>query len=229
MQWQWPNGVLSEKKNATPSQKANPNPTNSPCRMSIQMEALAKVAFGTDPRLRKSWELLLRWRREDHGWVHEGHLDGTVSPYKIWTRRCPYVSYFVTSALFYSGISEYRKYAEESLRFILWHMDQKASKDLQRFFWHGHEPLTELLMFSELGFNPKQRSIQNLLEWLKRMYDPDKACFRYSGKPYSTMTRKADGATSRVMKYRMYHQAEDDWLTYYATKIFANYLNTRHH
>jgi hypothetical protein len=224
MQWQWPNGVLSEKKTVSTSQKVNPNPLNAPCRMSIQMEALAKVDFGTDPRLRKSWELLLRWRREDHGWVNYGHLDGTASPYKIWTRSCPYVSYFTTSALFYSGIPEYRKYAEESLRFILWHMDQKAPNDLQRFFWHGHEPLKELLMFSELGFDPEQRSIQNLLEWLNCMYGPDEACFRYQGKPYSRMTRKADGATSRVMKYRMYHQAEDDWLTYYAARIFANYL-----
>ena len=104
-------------------------------------------------------------------------------------------------------------------------MNQKELTDLQRFFWHGHEPLKELLMFSELGFDPEQRSIQSLLDWLKSMYNPDEACFRYKGKPYSKMTRKEDGATSRVMKYRMYHQAEDDWLTYYATRIFNNFLN----
>jgi len=224
MDWQWQNGVLSEKKEASQSMKDNPDPPNIPCRMSIQIEALAKVGFGSDKRLRKSWELMLRWRREDKGWIQDGHLDGTASPYKIWDRSCPYVSYFSTSALFYSGIPEYRRYAEESLRFILWHMDQKKPKDLQRFFWHGHEPLKELLMFSELGFDPEQRPIQGLLKWLEEMYNPDEAQFSYKGKPYSKMTKGKDGANSRVMKYRMYHQAEDDWLTYYATRIFHNFL-----
>jgi len=225
MKWQWQNGVFSEKKEASQSLKVSPNPSNHPCRMSIQLEALAKVGFGTDPRMRKSWELMLRWRREDKGWVQDGHLDGTASPYKIWTRSCPYVSYIATSALFYSGVPEYKKYAEESLSFILWHMDQKEPKDLQRFFWHGHEPLKELLMFSEVGFDPEQRSIKVLLEWLKGMYDPGEACFSYKGKPYSKMNIKEDSATSYVMKYRMYHQAEDDWLTYCATRIFKNFLN----
>jgi hypothetical protein len=27
---------------------------------------------------------------------------------------------------------------------------------------------------------------------------------------------------SRVAKYRLYHLIEDDWLTYYATRIAAN-------
>jgi hypothetical protein len=225
LEWQWQNGVLSEKKNTSQSLKVNPYPSNIPCRMSIQLEALAKVGFGTDPRLRKSWDLMLRWRREDNGWVQDGHLDGTASPYKIWTRSCPYVSYFATSAFIYSRIPEYRKYAKESLRFILWHMDQKEVKDLQRFFFHGHEPLKELLMFSEIGFDHEHESIKGLLNWLKGMYDPCEACFRYKGKPYSKMNIKEDGATSRVMKYRMYHQVEDDWLTYYSTMIFKNFLN----
>jgi hypothetical protein len=224
MKWQWENGVLSEQKNASYSRKSKLNPTNSPCRMSIQLEALAKVGFGSDPRMKKSWELILNWRRDDKGWVREEHLDGTSAPYKIWTRSCPYVSYFATSAFFHSGITEYMKYARESLGFILWHMDQKKIKDLQRFYWHGHEPLKELYMFSELGFDPMQRSIQGLLAWLMEMYDPNEGCFRYTGKSYSKMTNKQDGATSRVMKYRMYHQAEDDWLTYYSTRIFNNFL-----
>ena len=224
MEWQWQNGVLSEKKNAPPQLTGNPNPPNSPCRMSIQLEALAKVGFGTDIRLRKSWDLMLRWRREDKGWIQNGHIDGTASPYKIWTRSCPYVSYFATSAFFFSRIPEYRKFAEESLRFILWHMDQKEVQDLQRFFWHGHEPLKELLMFSEIGFDHENKTIKDLLNWLKGMYEPDEACFRYKGKPYSKMNNREDGATSRVMKYRMYHQAEEDWLTYYSTMIFNNFL-----
>lgn len=102
-------------------------------------------------------------------------------------------------------------------------MDQKKTEDLQRFFWHGHEPLKELLMFSELGFDPGQRSIQGVLGWLEAMYNPDEAYFRYRGTPYSKMTNRKDGSNARVMKYRMYHQAEDDWLTYYATRIFKNF------
>ncbi len=223
MKWQWPNGILSENKKASKSLKENPDPSNIPCRMSIQIEALAKVGFGSDKRLWKSWELMLQWRREDKGWVQDGHLDGTASPYKIWDRSCPYVSYFSTSALFYSGVPMYRRYVEESLGFILWHMDQKKPKDLQRFFWHGHEPLKELLMFSELGFDPEQRSIQVLLGWLEEMYNPGEAYFRYKGRPYSKMTNRVDGSNARVMKYRMYHQAEDDWLTYYATRTLKNF------
>jgi hypothetical protein len=202
MKWQWPNGILSENKKAPKSLKENPDPSNIPCRMSIQIEALAKVGFGPDKRLRKSWGLMLQWRREDKGWVQDGHLDGTASPYKVWDRSCPYVSYFSTSALFYSGVPRYRRYVEESLGFILWHMDQKKPEDLQRFFWHGHEPLKELLMFSEIGFDPEQRSIQGLLGWLEEMYNPGEAYFRYK---------------------RMYHQAEDDWLTYYATRTLKNF------
>jgi len=224
MGWQWQNGVLSEAKEASKSLKDNPDPPNVPCRMSIQIEALAKVGFGSDERLRRSWELMLRWRREDKGWLREDHLDGTASPYKIWHRSCPYVSYFSTSALFYSGIPKYRKYAEESLGFILWHMNQKKPEELRRFFWHGHEPLKELLMFSELGFDPEQKPIKGLLGWLEDMYNPDEAYFSYKGRPYSKMTSRRDGANARVMKYRMYHQAEDDWLTYYATRVFHNFL-----
>ena len=79
-------------------------------------------------------------------------------------------------------------------------------------------------MFSEVGFDPEQRSIQVLLEWLKGMYDPNKAYFSYKGKTFSEMSRREDNASPRMMKYRMYHQAEDDWLTYYATMIFKNFL-----
>ena len=223
MRWQWPNGVLSEDMDAAKEKKGRPDPPNVPCRMSIQMEGLSKVGFGKDRRLGKSWELLLRWRREDNGWVDRGHLDGSYAPYKVWDRSCPWVSYFATSALFHSGVSEYRVSAKESLGFILWHMGQKDPDDLRSFFWHGHEPLKELLMMSELGFDPDNKEIQNLLDWLIEMYNPDKHHFSYKGKPYSKMTNREDGVNSRIMKYRMYHQAEDDWLTYYATRIMSNF------
>ncbi len=224
LDWQWENGVLSEDKEAPQALREDPGAPNNPCRMSIQLEALAKTGMGTDQRLRKSWKLMIKWRRDDNGWLQDGHLDGSVSPYKAWDRSCPWVTYFATSAFFHSGIKEYKLITRESLGFLLWHMSQKNSEDLKRFFWHGHEPIKELLMFSMAGFDPSHKVIAGLLAWLMSMYNPDKACFRYTGKPYTKMTRSRDGATSRVMKYRMYHQAEDDWLTYYASMIFSNFL-----
>ena len=223
--WQWENGVLSEDREAPQSLKENINPPNIPCRMSIQLEALAKTGFGTDKRLKKSWELILSWKRSDNGWLQDGHLDGSASPYKIWDRSCPWVTYFMTSALFYSEIKEYNRISKKCLDFLLWHMSHKNPVDLRRFFWHGHEPIKELLMFSMSGFDPSHDVIEGLLDWLMYMYDRDEGCFRYNGKPYTKMTSRNDGATSRIMKYRMYHQAEDDWLTYYASIIFSNFLN----
>ena len=225
IEWQWENGVLSEEKEAPRHIREDMKPPNIPCRMSIQLEALAKVGMGPDQRLRRSWDLMLNWKRGDNGWVQDGHLDGSAAPYKVWDRSCPWVTYYGTSALFYSGIKEYIEISKKSLEFLLWHMSKKDPMDLRRFFWHGHEPVKELLMFSLSGFDPSLDVIDGLLDWLLGMYYRDEGCFKYNGKPYSKMTRRRDGATSRVMKYRMYHQVEDDWLTYYASQIFANFLN----
>ncbi len=41
MKWQWQNGVLSEKKEASQSLRVCPNPSNFPCRMSIQTRSLS--------------------------------------------------------------------------------------------------------------------------------------------------------------------------------------------
>jgi len=34
---------------------------------------------------------------------------------------------------------------------------------------------------------------------------------------------REDGASSVVMKYRLFHLIEDDWLTYYMTRIASNF------
>ena len=78
-------------------------------------------------------------------------------------------------------------------------------------------------MFSEIGISPEQRSIKVLLDWLEEMYQPEKFHFKYTGKPVSKMRLKEDGATPRVMKYRLYHLIENDWLTYYLTRIENNF------
>jgi hypothetical protein len=82
-------------------------------------------------------------------------------------------------------------------------------------------------MFSEAGVDPEQRSVNILLDWLEGMYHPEKAQFIYEGKPVSKMSRREDGATPRVMKHRLYHIIEDDWLTYHATQIESNFTSKR--
>ena len=223
--YQRPNGVLSESRDWPEDLGGDPDPRNAPCRMSIQLTGLSKVGMGRDPRLGRSLELLKRWQREDGGWVHEGHRDGTSAPYKIWTRSCPWSTYFATAALFHSGDPADGEALSRGVGFLLWHLDQKPENEIRRFFWHGHDTVHELLMFSETGVDPTHRSVQVLLDWLEDMYHPAKAHFRYKGKPISKMSRREDGATPRVMKYRTYHLIEDDWLTYYMTRIESNFLS----
>ncbi|MBA7478152.1 hypothetical protein GH157_05800 [archaeon] len=221
--YQWPNGVLAEKRGPSEEMGSDPDPRNAPCRMSIQLTGLAKVGIGRDPRLRKSFELLKRWAREDGGWVHEGHRDGTSAPYKIWDRSCPWSTYFATTSLFYSGDPSDEEAYRSGLDFLIWHLDRKPEHEIRRFFWHGHDTVRELLMFSEAGVEPTQRSVKAILDWLDGMCLPEEAYFRYVGKPVSRMSVREDGASTVVMKYRLFHLIEDDWLTYYVTRIASNF------
>jgi len=224
MGWRRPNGVLSETRTPFTEADYEENPRNVPCRMSVQMDGLARVGFGGDPRMARPWDLLLRWQREDGGWLQEGHRDGTAAPYKVWGRSCPWVSYFAASALHHSGLEEHREPLRQALRFILWHLDQKRPEDIRRFFWHGHDTVRELVMFGEAGFDPEEPSIRVLLDWLETMHDPREGCFRYAGKPVSRMSRRLDGGDARVMKYRLFHLVEQDWLTYWAARAERGFL-----
>ncbi len=220
-----PNGILSEERNWSEEEGSNPNPRNIPCRMSIQLDGLAKVMMGKDGRLKKSFDLIKKWQREDGGWVQEGHRDGTASPYKIWSRSCPWVTHFVTSALYHSCNPNHKEALSKGINFLLWHLDQNPEYAIRRFFWHGHNTVRELLMFSETGVSPKQRSVHVLLSWLEEMYRSKVEHFRYYGKPISKMRRRQDGVTPLVMKYRLYHLIEDDWFTYYMTRIESNFAS----
>jgi hypothetical protein len=214
---------LAEKRDPPEEMGSDPDPRNAPCRMSIQLTGLAKVGMGRDPRLRVSFELLKRWARGDCGWVHEGHRDGTSAPYKIWDRSCPWSTYFATTSLFYSGDPSDEEAYRSGLDFLIWHLDRKPEHEIRRFFWHGHDTVRELLMFSEAGVEPTQRSVKAILDWLDGMYLPEEAHFRYVGKPVSRMSVREDGASTVVMKYRLFHLIEDDWLTYYVTRIASNF------
>jgi hypothetical protein len=224
MGWQRPNGVMSESRAPPTESDYEENPRNVPCRMSIQMDGLSRVGFGSDPRMVKAWGLMLGWQREDGGWLNEGHRDATASPYKVWDRSCPWVTYFATSALYHSGIEEYDENLKRALSFILWHLDHKNPQDIKRFFWHGHDTVRELVMFAKYGFGPELRTIKTLLSWLGTMYDDGLGVFRYVGKPISKMCWREDGATPTVMKYRLFHLIEPDWLTYWATRAMYGFL-----
>lgn len=223
--YQRPNGVLCESKDWSEEECSDLNPRNVPCRMSIQLFGLAKAGMGNDERLRKSFDLIKRWQREDGGWVQEGHRDGTAAPYKIWNRSCPWVTYFATSALYYCQNPNHQGSLTKGINFLLWHLGQKQEQDIMRFFWHGHDTIRELLMFSQNRIEPTQRPVRVLLHWLEHMYRPEIGCFRYNGKPLSKMSRREDGATPHVMRYRLHHLIEDDWFTYYMTRIESAFLN----
>jgi hypothetical protein len=74
-------------------------------------------------------------------------------------------------------------------------------------------------MFAETGVGLDTPAVQALLEWLLSMYNEKKGVFKYDGKPISKYSAKTDGVSPRVMKYRAYHLLENDWLTYYGTRI----------
>ncbi len=57
------------------------------------------------------------------------------------------------------------------------------------------------------------------------MYDPGNGHFTYRGKPISKHTWKEDKLTPHRLKFRTYHLIEDDWLTYYMTRIARNLLD----
>jgi hypothetical protein len=185
--------------------------------ISYHLVALAKVGFQTDERVSRGYAALLGAQREDGGW-----LLPRCAIQRNWTRSCPFASYGGTLALYSARFEEYKDAVKKALEFLIWHLSTKQSDDIRRFFYHGHSTIHELLMFSDLKVGMTEKPVQVLLEWLMKMYHHDEGCFRYSGKPISQYSRHKDAMDSRVAKYRLYHLIEDDWLTYYGTRIGAN-------
>jgi hypothetical protein len=190
---------------------------NMPCRFSIIMIGLSKVGMGNDPRVKKAYDLLVRWQRDDGGWILQMHREE-----RNWTRSCPYSTFHATYALYASKIEKCSKNVENGLTFLLNHLMQKSESEIKKFFYHGHSIIQELLMFSEYGLTAKP--IEVILTWFLEMYHEKEGCFVYNGKPISQYSRRKDGMDSRVAKYRLYHVIETDWLTYYLTKIASNLL-----
>jgi hypothetical protein len=189
-------------------------------RFFYRLAALAKVGFQNDDRVKRGYAALLGAQREDGGWI---------SPHCAlehnWTRSCPFSSYGAALALYSAKNEEYLNPLTKALEFLVWHLSTKPAGEIQRFFYHGHSTIHELIMFTQLKVGVDDKPVQALLEWLMSMYHPDEGCFKYAGKPISQYSRRKDGMDSRVAKYRLYHLIEDDWLTYYATRIGSNLIN----
>lgn len=191
-----------------------------PCRFAQYLVALGKVGLQDNVRVKKGFEVLLGSQREDGGWVSPYHFRE-----RNWTRSCPASSAVAATALYYSGRPETREALRRALEFLVWHLSTKEAQEIQRFFYHGHSTVHELLMFSELRVGLEEKPVRAMLEWLMTMYRTDEGCFRYTGKPIAEFSRRQDGMDARVAKYRLYHLLEDDWLTYYGTRIGANLIN----
>jgi hypothetical protein len=225
--YQWPNGYFASSHGymTRHKQSREGDLPNTPCHFALYLMAFARVGMGDDPMLRKSFDLLAGWQREDGGWIDERHKDGTAAPYKIWERSCPWSSYHAVSALYHAGVPEYDEVLRKGLEFLVRHLGTKDETDIRQMYYHGHSTVRELLMLTDIGLGLDQRPVQVLMEWLMSMYQPQKGYFKYSGKPISKYSAKKDGVSPRVMKYRLYHLMEDDWLTYYLTRISRNMLN----
>ncbi len=189
----------------------------SPCRFAQYLIALGMAGLANDRRVRTGYEYLLQEQREDGGWALEQHIRE-----RNWTRSCPFSSYHATMALYYSGEEAYRGALIKALEFLVWHLSTKDVNEIQKFFYHGHSVVHELLMFSEFKVGLKENAIQTILEWLMSMYHMEEGCFRYAGKPVSKYSQRRDGMDARVAKYRLHHLILDDWLTYYLTRIGMN-------
>ena len=189
------------------------------CPVGQHMMALGAVNFVDDVKVEKGYEILLCMQGEDGGWVDPGH-----SEQMGWTRSCLFSTYHATMALYYSKNRAYREALIRGAEFILWHLSTKKESDLQQFYYHGHNMVRELVMFSGLGVGLRTEAVQAILKWLMTMYDAEQGCFRYTGKPVSKYRKRQDGIDARVAKYRFYHVIEDDWLTYHMTTIAVDMM-----
>jgi hypothetical protein len=209
----------------------------------IPLYALASVGMASDERLRGGWDYLARCQRSDGGWLSPHHLADSPNPSTTvgrwpWDRSCAWGSFFAVQALFYSQNPKHSQPLSGSLEFMRWHLSQSKPEDVQTWMYHGHNTVKELLMFSEVGLDMSASPIQALLDWLKGYYRPAEGMFRTQEKPIPDFVRHVSTimkdfenksgpdywstiakTSAPVLRYHLYHLVEDDWLTYYATRI----------
>lgn len=213
----------------------------------IPLRAFASVGMAADKRLQGAWDWLICCQRTDGGWLYPNHLPDARTPSKTqgkwpWDRSCVWGSFFAVQALYYA-----KKVVEltAALEFLKWHLLQKDPKQIQTWVYHGHNIVRELLMFSVSGFDMHEQPFPDLLAWLKGYYRPNEGAFRTQEKPipnfarqvsvirrefeekYGTNYWKIVAKTSApVLRYHLFHLVEDDWLTYYMTRIALNMTPT---
>ena len=212
----------------------------------IPLRAFASVGMVADERLQGAWDWLIRCQRADGGWLNPNHLADSRTPSKTqgrwpWDRSCAWGSFFAIQALFYAENVDARRALPAALEFLQQHLVQKDPKHIQTWVYHGHNTVKELLMFSAAGFDMHAQPISTLLDWLKGYYRPSEGVFRTQEKPTSNFIRhisairrefeEKHGAdywatiaktSAPVLRYHLYHLVEDDWLTYYLTRIALN-------
>lgn len=212
----------------------------------IPLRALASVGLGADERLQAGWERLVTCQRADGGWLNPNHLADSPTPAKTrgrwpWDRSCVWGSFFAVQALYYADQTPYRRAWPAALEFLLSHLARQDPQHIQTWVYHGHNTVQELLMFSEAGFDMRTPPIQALLDWLKGYYRPGEGAFRTQDRPIpnfvrhiSAIVRDFEGrygagywgtiakTSALVLRYHLYHLVEDDWLTYYLTRIASN-------
>jgi len=217
LEYQWPSGLFSRfnVKRVTDDPEAERPSDNAPCELGAYLQALGKVGMGMDGRLTKSYDLLMRWQREDGGWITQAHKEE-----RNWWRSCPASSHGATMALYCSGRPECREALCRGLEFLVWHLSLKKEAEIRSFFYHGHNMVKELVVLSEMGIGLTQPPVQVLLDWLTSMYRPEEAHFSSPG-------RRPTQSSQGWLRYSLYHLVEDDWLTYYATRIAVHLRNAR--
>jgi hypothetical protein len=182
---------------------------SAPCDLSVYLRALGSVGMLEDPRLDKSYDLLLKWQREDGGWVLQKHLEERFK-----TRSCPSSTHGAAVALYQHGGLEYEPAIRQALTFLVQHLAHKDTGKLRKLVFRGHDYLTELLMFSDVGVGLEECSVQIVLKWLMSMYDAEQSCFHYTGK-----RSEATDLGPAASRYWLFQRIEDDWLTYHMTRI----------
>jgi hypothetical protein len=209
----------------------------------IPLRALASVGMASDECLQGGWDWLTLCQRPDGGWLNPNHLADSPTPARTkgrwpWDRSCVWGSFFAAQALFYSDNAHHRRALPAALEFLLWHLSQKNPEHIQTWVYHGHNTVKELLMFSETGLDMRVQPIQALLDWLKGYYRPSEGVFRTQDKPIPNFVRHVSAivkefedkygaaywetiakTSAPVLRYHLYHLVEDDWLTYYLTRI----------
>jgi len=238
--------MLQETGHHYPMLGPTPKAVNCCGLEAIPLRAFASVGMASDGRLQGGWDRLSLCQRTDGGWLNPNHLLDSPTPSTTqgrwpWNRSCVWGSFFAVQALFCSENPKYQRALSTALEFMLWHLSQKNTEHIQTWVYHGHNTVKELLMFSAAGLDMSAQPIQALLDWLRGYYRPSEGVFRTQEEPIPDFVRHVSAivkefenkygaaywetiakTSAPVLRYHLYHLVENDWLTYYLTRVALN-------